>query len=59
MNKEQFYREDYSTFKPKYYLFCREKEYKTEKYSNILAQLKEKSYICRIIIKEIKDGSNI
>ena len=40
-------------FKQKYFLFCREKEYKTEKYSEILAQLKEKPYICRIKITEI------
>ena len=40
-------------FKQKYFLFCREKEYKTEKYSEILAQLKEKPYICRIKITEL------
>ena len=45
-------------FKQKYFLFCREKEIKSvsliEKYSEILAQLKEKPYICRIIIKEVE-----
>jgi len=57
MNKEQFYREDYKTFKQKYFLFCREKEIKSvsliEKYSEILAQLKEKPYICRIKIQTL------
>ena len=48
MNKEQFYREDYKTFKPKYFLFCREKEFKVNKYSNILADVKRKPYICII-----------
>ena len=49
MNKEQFYREDYKTFKPKYYLFCRESKFEVKKF----AQLKDKSYICRIKITEI------
>ena len=43
MNKEQFYREDYSTFKPKYYLFCHEKEFKIEKFGN----LNNNNYICK------------
>lgn len=43
MNKEQFYREDYKTFKPKYYLFCRESKFEVKKF----AQLKENQYICR------------
>ena len=43
MNKEQFYREDYKTFKPKYFLFCREKEFKVEK----VAQVKNNNYLCR------------
>ena len=47
MNKEQFYREDYKTFKPKYFLFCREKEFKTENFIEKVAQLKDNSYICR------------
>lgn len=29
-------------FKQKYFLFCREKEYKIEKYSDKLAQIKDK-----------------
>ena len=41
------------TYKSKIKLYCREKEYKTEKYSEILAQLKEKPYICRIKITEL------
>ena len=40
-------------YKSKIKLFCREKEFKTEKYSEMLAQLKEKPYICRIKITEI------
>lgn len=54
MNKEKFYRKDYNTFKSKYFLFCREKEFEIEKYNKSLAQDKNNSYICRIIIKEIE-----
>ncbi len=49
MNKEQFYREDYKTFKPKYFLFCREKEFKVNKYDKSLADVKNNEYICKII----------
>lgn len=62
MNKEQFYRKDYDTFKPKYFLFCREKVLESgslvNKYSDLLAQNKNNNYICRIIIKEVKDDRN-
>jgi hypothetical protein len=51
MNKEQFYREDYKTFKPKYYLFCR--DCKTEKLVNTFGSLNIKGYICRIKIEDI------
>ena len=37
-------------YKSKIKLFCREKEFRTEKF----AQVKNNSYICRIIIKEIE-----
>ena len=47
MNKEQFYREDYKTFKPKYFLFCREKEFKTENFIEKVAQVKNNNYICK------------
>ena len=47
MNKEQFYREDYKTFKPKYFLFCREKEFKTENFIEKFGYLNNNSYICR------------
>ena len=53
MNKEQFYREDYSTFKPKYYLYCRETKLEIKKYSDSLAQVKNNNYICRIKIEEL------
>lgn len=51
MNKEQFYRKDFGTFKPKYFLFCREKSLEVKKYNEILAQVKDNSYICKGIIK--------
>ena len=38
-------------FKQKYFLFCREKNLEVKKYNEILAQLKDNSYICRGIIK--------
>lgn len=53
MNKEQFYREDYKTFKPKYFLFCREKEFKKENFIEKFAQVKNNNYICRIKITEL------
>lgn len=46
------------TYKSKIKLYCREKEYKIEKYSKTLAQLKEKPYICRIKIQPLKDEQN-
>jgi hypothetical protein len=49
MNKEQFYRGDYNTFKPKYYLFCRQKEFKLEKFESYV----KNPYIRRITVKEI------
>jgi hypothetical protein len=36
-------------FKQKYYLFCREKEFKVEKFNSYV----KKPYICRILIKDI------
>jgi hypothetical protein len=36
-------------FKQKYYLFCREKEFKVEKFNSYA----KKPYICRILIKDI------
>lgn len=45
------------TYKSKIKLYCREKEIKSvsliEKHSEILAQLKEKPYICRIKIQTL------
>lgn len=38
-------------FKQKYFLFCREKQYKIKKYSEIVADVNKKPYIC---ITEIK-----
>jgi hypothetical protein len=53
MNKEQFYRKDLSTFKPKYYLFCREKRIETEISLKSVAQMEFKSYIRTIKITEL------
>ena len=47
------------TYKSKIKLFCPQKEFQIKKYSDLLAQNKNNSYISRIIIKEIKDGRNI
>lgn len=41
-NRQYFYKEDLSTYKPKFVLICRQKEFKIEKYSNTLAQNKNK-----------------
>ena len=38
-------------YKSKIKLFCREKNLEVKKYNEILAQLKDNSYICRGIIK--------
>ncbi len=38
-------------YKSKLKLFCREKNLEVKKYNEILAQLKDNSYICRGIIK--------
>lgn len=50
-------------FKQKYFLYCREKKLESgnliKKYSDLLAQNKNNHYICRIIIKEVENGSNI
>jgi hypothetical protein len=40
-------------FKQKYFLFCLEQKLEIKKYSEILAQLNKKEYICRIIIKDV------
>ena len=58
-DRDYFLREDLDTFKRKFKAVCREKEFKTENFIEKVAQLKDNSYICRIIIKEIKDGRNI
>ena len=49
MNKEQFYRKDFETFKPKYYLFCNNCNFSINKFADI----NKKDYICRIKIQEI------
>ena len=38
----------------KFKAVCREKEFKKENFIEKVAQLKDNSYICRIIIKEIE-----
>ena len=48
-NREYFLREDLDTFKRKFKSVCREKEYKIEKYSDLVVQNKNNEYICRII----------
>ena len=58
-DRKYFLREDLDTFKRKFKSVCREKEFEIKKYSDLLAQDKNNSYISRIIIKEIKDGRNI
>ena len=50
-NREYFLREDLLTYKRKFKLVCREKNLEVKKYNEILAQLKDNSYICRGIIK--------
>lgn len=52
MNKEQFYREDYKTFKPKYFLFCREKKTE-ENLVEKVANIKLNNYLRIIEIKEL------
>lgn len=49
-NKEYFYRDDIATYKPKFLLLCKKCEFKVNRF----AQMEQKPYICRIIIKEIK-----
>ena len=53
-DREYFLREDLDTFKRKFKSVCREKEFEIKKYSDLLAQVNNKGYICRIIIKEIE-----
>ena len=50
-NREYFLREDLLTYKRKFKLVCREKNLEVKKYNEILAQVKDNSYICRGIIK--------
>ena len=50
-DRKYFLREDLDTFKRKFKLVCREKQFKIEKYDKSLADVKRKSYIC---ITEIK-----
>lgn len=50
-NREYFLREDLLTYKRKFKLVCREKNLEVKKYNEILAQLKDNSYICGGIIK--------
>ena len=52
-DRSYFLREDLPTYKRKFKLVCREKEFEIEKYNKSLAQDKNNSYISRIIIKEI------
>ncbi len=54
-DRNYFLRGDLDTFKRKFKAVCREKEFEIKKYSDLLAQNKNNSYISRIIIKEIKD----
>ena len=57
-----FLRENLDTYKRKFKLLCREKKLESDslvkKYSDLLAQNKNNNYICRIIIKEVKDDRN-
>ena len=50
-NREYFLREDLLTYKRKFKLVCREKNLEVKKYNEILAQVKDNSYICKGIIK--------
>ena len=50
-NREYFLREDLLTYKRKFKLVCREKNLEVKKYNEILAQVKDNSYICGGIIK--------
>ena len=51
-NREYFLREDLETFKRKFKAVCRETKLEIKKYSDSLAQEKNKLYISRIEIKE-------
>ena len=42
-------------FKQKYFLFCREKEFEIKKYSELLADVDKKTYICITEIKQIME----
>lgn len=50
-DRSYFLREDLPNYKRKFRLLCREKEFKIEKFSNIIANVNRKHYIC---ITEIK-----
>ena len=50
-NREYFLREDLLTYKRKFKLVCREKNLEVKKYNEILAQVKDNSYICKRIVK--------
>ena len=50
-NREYFLREDLLTYKRKFKLVCREKTLEIKKYNEILAQVKDNSYICKRIVK--------
>lgn len=50
-NKEYFYRDDLSTYKPKFLLLCGKCEFKVTKFAHV----KNNSYIRRIIIKEVEN----
>ena len=41
-------------FKQKYYLFCRDSNFELKKYSDLVAELENKPYICRIKIETLK-----
>ena len=55
-NREYFLREDLLTYKRKFKLVCREKNLEVKKYNEILAQVKDNSYICGGIIKIEENG---
>ena len=50
-DRKYFLREDLDTFKRKFKSVCREKEFEIKKYSELLADVDKKTYIC---ITEIK-----
>lgn len=52
-DRNYFLREDLDTFKRKFKLVCREKEFEIKKYDKSLAQNKNNSYIRRIKIETL------